>query len=252
MLPAVVLAAGLGTRLRPLTERFAKPLLPIDGRPVLALLVRELARAGCHDVTIVVGHLAEQVQRLLGDGAAFGVAIRYARQQQPHGSADAVVAARAGAPYLVLGADTVFASGDIGRFAAEFSASEAAGAVAVRKRGPEDGGAGVRVGAGSVLRLVDWGGDVVAAPLWGVGPRLAERVGSLPGRIPFELATAFQQAIDAGDKVAGIEIGPTRDLTTPEDLVRENFPYLKDLCGVGLTEPLQGAEVAALPAPERE
>lgn len=229
MFPAVVLAAGLGTRLRPLTELFAKPLLPIDGRPVLALLLRELAAADCSDVTIVVGHLAEQVERLLGDGSAFDLRIRYARQAQPDGSADAVVAARARAPYLVLGADTVFASGDIGRFAAAFGATAAAGAVAVRKRGARAGGAGIRVRESSVDRVVDTGGDVVAAPLWAVGPQLAERVEARPGRAPFELATAFQQSIDAGERVAGIEIGPTRDLTTPEDLLLENFPYLKDL-----------------------
>ncbi len=228
MIPAVVLAAGLGTRLRPLTERFAKPLLPIDGRPVLALLLHELAEAGCGDVTIVVGHLAEQVERLIGDGEGFGVAIRYARQAQPHGSADAVVAAGATAPYLVLGADTVFTRGDVGRFATAFHDGAAAGAVAVRKRQQDESGPGVSVLDGSVRRLVDAAGERVAAPLWAVGPLLAERIEALPGRQPFELATAFQQAIDAGERVAGIEIGPTRDLTFPQDLVLENFPYLKD------------------------
>ena len=89
MIPAVVMAAGLGTRLRPLTERYAKAVLPIDGRPVVARLLRELAAAGCPRVTVVVGHLGEQVQRLLGDGGAFGVPVRYARQPQADGSADA-------------------------------------------------------------------------------------------------------------------------------------------------------------------
>ena len=253
MLPAVVMAAGLGTRLRPLTERFAKPLLPIDGRPVLARLLRDLADAGCRDVTVVVGHLAEQVQRLAGDGAAFGLSIRYAHQAGPNGSADAVVAAQARAPYLVLGADTVFAAGDVGRFAAAFrNDSAAAGAVAVRAGRPEDGTAGVRLRAGAVERLLDAGTGVVAAPLWAVGPGIARRIESLPGSAPFELAVAFQQAIDAGERVAGIEIGPTRDLTTPEDLLMENFTYLRALGGVGSTEPPQRAEVPALPAPERE
>jgi NDP-sugar pyrophosphorylase family protein len=55
------MAAGEGTRLRPLTERWPKPVLPIDGRPVIATLLRELAAAGCERVYIVTGHLAEQV-----------------------------------------------------------------------------------------------------------------------------------------------------------------------------------------------
>jgi len=46
VIPAVVIAAGLGTRLRPLTERYAKPVLPVDGTPVIAHLLRELAAAG--------------------------------------------------------------------------------------------------------------------------------------------------------------------------------------------------------------
>ena len=54
------MAAGDGTRLRPLTERWAKPVLPIDGRPVLATLLRELAAAGFQEVTIVTGYLAER------------------------------------------------------------------------------------------------------------------------------------------------------------------------------------------------
>jgi NDP-sugar pyrophosphorylase family protein len=55
---AVVMAAGEGTRLRPLTERWPKPVLPIDGRAVLATLLRELAAAECELVWLVTGYLA--------------------------------------------------------------------------------------------------------------------------------------------------------------------------------------------------
>ena len=89
----VVIAAGLGTRLRPLTEHYAKPVLPIDGKPVIGLLLRELADAGFDAATIVTGHLGEQVERLVGDGSGFGLDVRYARQASPDGSADAVLAA---------------------------------------------------------------------------------------------------------------------------------------------------------------
>ena len=111
--PAVVMAAGLGTRLRPLTERYAKPVLPIDGKPVIAQLLRELAAAGCRRVTVVVGHLGEQVPRLLGDGSGFGVELRYVTQPQPDGSADAVRRAGEEPPYLVAAADTVFPPGSV-------------------------------------------------------------------------------------------------------------------------------------------
>jgi NDP-sugar pyrophosphorylase family protein len=84
-------------------------VLPIAGRPVIATLLRELASAGFDEVAVVTGHLAEQTETLLGDGAGFGLRIRYARQPEPLGSADAVRCAfEAGVrpPLLVLAADT--------------------------------------------------------------------------------------------------------------------------------------------------
>jgi CTP:molybdopterin cytidylyltransferase MocA len=223
VIPAVVMAAGLGTRLRPLTERYAKAVLPIDGRPVVARLLRELAAAGCPQVTVVVGHLGEQVQRLIGDGAAFGVAVRYARQPQADGSADAVRRAGEEPPYLVLAADTVFPAGAIASLARR---PPSAGAIAVRRR-PER--LPVRVRAGLVERVLDpdGPGPFSGAPLWAVGAPVHERL-CLDNR-PWELGNAFQAAIDAGEQIAAIEIGATRDLTAPLDLLEQNFPYLSHL-----------------------
>ncbi len=108
------MAAGEGRRLRPLTDRYAKAILPIDGRPVIATLLRELTAAGCVEATVVIGRLGEQVEALLGDGGAFGLRLRFVRQPQPIGSADAVrraLAAGAEAPVLVTASDTVFSPG---------------------------------------------------------------------------------------------------------------------------------------------
>jgi CTP:molybdopterin cytidylyltransferase MocA len=221
--PAVVMAAGLGTRLRPLTERYAKPVLPIDGRPVVAQLLRELAAAGCRRVTVVVGHLGEQLPALLGDGSGFGVELRYVTQPQPDGSADAVRRAGEKPPYLVAAADTVFPSGSV---AAVARGMRSGGAIAVRRlpvRTP------VRVRDGLVERVLDpdGPGKLSGAPLWAVGVPVHERL-CLDDR-PWELGNAFQAAIDAGEPVAAIEIGRTRDLTTPIDLLEHNFAYLSQL-----------------------
>jgi dTDP-glucose pyrophosphorylase len=225
------MAAGEGTRLRPLTKRWPKPVLPIDGRPVLAVLLRELAAAGCARVWLVAGHLAEQVEELAGDGSAFGVDVRRVRQPEALGSADAVRRALdegARPPVLVSAADTVFAHGDVGRFAQEFAASGAAGAVAVRTDPePGPGRKGVRRSGSKLVRLWDDdpGSVWTPAPLWGLGPPVVERL--CLDRPPYELGNAYQSAIDAGERVIAIEIGKTRDLTYPLDLVEENFPYLR-------------------------
>jgi GTP:adenosylcobinamide-phosphate guanylyltransferase len=215
-LNAIVIAAGEGTRLRPLTERWPKPVLPIDGRPVIGTLLRELAAGGIGDAVVVTGHLAEQVESLLGDGSAFGVRVRYARQPEPDGSADAVrraLAAGARLPAVVVAADTVFATGTFARFVDVWG--DAVAAVAARR------------GRGTIdARFADlFGAGLTSAPLWGVGAELAPFLDGLSGP-PYELADAVRRALDAGHEVRGVEIAGTRDLTDPLDLVEQNFPYL--------------------------
>jgi NDP-sugar pyrophosphorylase family protein len=228
---AVVMAAGEGRRLRPLTERWPKPVLPIDGRPVLAVLLRELAAAGLGRVWVVTGHLREQVERLAGDGSAFGVEVTFVRQPGVLGSADAVrraLEAGAAPPVLVSAADTVYSRGDVARFAAEFERSEAAGAVAIRTDPPPGPGrAAVRREGNEVesLRDEDPANPWSAAPLWALAQAVADRL--CLDAPPHELENAFGAALAAGEAVIAVEIGKTRDLTYPLDLVKENFPYLR-------------------------
>jgi dTDP-glucose pyrophosphorylase len=226
------MAAGEGQRLRPLTERWPKPVLPIDGRPVLITLLRELAGAGVARATIVSGHLAEQVESLVGDGSAFGLQVVYARQPRADGSADAVkraLAAGAPIPALVSAADTNYRPGDVRRFTDAFLDGGTAGAIAARRgHVPTRSKPGLRVESRRITRVVDIDPELplTSAPLWALGPELVPYLEGLPGP-PWELADAYQGAIDDGLEIAAIEIGKTRDLTDPLDLVEENFPYLK-------------------------
>jgi dTDP-glucose pyrophosphorylase len=231
-LSAVVMAAGEGTRLRPLTETWPKPLLPIDGRPVLATLLRELADAGFARATVVTGHLAEQLEDLVGDGSVFGLAVEAVRQPEALGSADAVTRAlRAGTspPLLVTAADTVFTRGDIARLLEAWESAVAAGAVGVREGGRPDQ-TPVRVEEGRVVAFDAPGSGHSAAPLWILGEELAAALADVPGP-PFEIAHAVQEAIAAGKEFLAIPMRTTRDLTRPADVLRHNFPYLlrKDL-----------------------
>ena len=222
------MAAGEGTRLRPLSERWPKPVLPIDGRPVLATLLRELNF--CDRVVVVTGHLAEQVEELVGDGSGFGLEVRTTRQPGVLGSADAVrrgLAAGAEPPCLVVAADTVFTPGDVRRFAEAFTG---AGAMSGRRDPPADPAhrAALKIVDGLVVEPVDRdpANKLGSAPLWALGPELVGYLDGLSGP-PYELADAFKHAIADGLAIAGIEIGKTRDLTYPEDLIRENVPYLE-------------------------
>ena len=74
---ALVLAAGRGERMRPLTDVVPKPLLPVAGRPLIAYHLEALARAGIRDVVINLAWLGERLRAALGDGERFGVRIRY-------------------------------------------------------------------------------------------------------------------------------------------------------------------------------
>jgi NDP-sugar pyrophosphorylase family protein len=83
---ALVLAAGLGTRLRPLSDVRAKPALPVAGRPLIARLLERLRADGVARVVINLHHLAETVTRVVGDGAQFGLDTRYSWERDILGS----------------------------------------------------------------------------------------------------------------------------------------------------------------------
>ncbi len=229
---AVVMAAGEGVRLRPLTERWPKPVLPIDGRPVIATLLRELAQAAVERVTVVVGHLGEQVEALLGNPRAFPLEVSFVAQPERLGSADAVARAQAKAPFLLTAADTVYWPGDVTRFLAALEPETIAGAIAVRRQPGRPDHTRIRVEGTRVVRVRDAAGrgELTAAPLMLVGEAVSRELQAVtrpPFRPPYEVAAAFQNVIDAGGEIAAVEIGRTRDLTSPADLVRENFAYLR-------------------------
>jgi CTP:molybdopterin cytidylyltransferase MocA len=204
-----------------------KPVLPIDGRPVIVTLLRELASVGFAEATVVTGHLAEEVEELVGDGSAFGLRIQTVRQPEPLGSADAVRRALENGvrpPLLVAAADTIFRRGDLDRAATLWLESGTAGGLGIRAGGRDDQ-TPVRVENGRLLELGGGAGEQTAAPLWFLGEELSAALATVPGP-PFEIARAVQDAISAGKEIAALEVGPTRDLTRPTDVLTNNFPYL--------------------------
>ena len=113
----MILAAGRGERLRPLTDRMPKPLIEAGGRPLIAWHLQRLAAAGCREVVINVSHLGEQLVARLGDGAEWGVHIAFSREAQPLETAGGMALARkllGEEPFLVVNGD-VYCEVDLSR-----------------------------------------------------------------------------------------------------------------------------------------
>jgi NDP-sugar pyrophosphorylase family protein len=86
----VILAGGTGTRLRPFTTVLPKPLMPIADRPILDIVIRQLARFGFQRITIASGYLSELIEAFFRDGSAYGVHIDYHIERKPLGTAGAL------------------------------------------------------------------------------------------------------------------------------------------------------------------
>jgi len=89
----MILAAGLGKRMRPLTDSCPKPLLEVGGKPLIVHSIERLAGAGVRELVINVSHLGAQVEAALGDGKRWGVSIHYSRETEPLETAGGVLQA---------------------------------------------------------------------------------------------------------------------------------------------------------------
>ena len=114
---AMILAAGRGERLRPLTDHCPKPLLTVGGKPLIVRHLERLAQAGFTEVAINHAYLGHLIEAALGDGSRWGLRIRYSRETQALETAGGIARALpllGDAPFLVINGD-VFTDFDLGR-----------------------------------------------------------------------------------------------------------------------------------------
>jgi len=114
---AMVLAAGRGVRMQPLTERTPKAMLDAGGRPLIVHLIERLRHAGFLDLVINVSYLAEAIEAALGDGGALGVRITYSREESALETAGGIAWALpllGAAPFVVANSD-VYSDFDFAR-----------------------------------------------------------------------------------------------------------------------------------------
>ncbi len=105
---AMVLAAGLGKRMRPLTDTLPKPLLPVAGKPLLLYHIERLRDLGVQEFVINIAYLGEKIEQYLGDGAGLGVRIQYSREDEPLETGGALLQALpllGEAPFLLVNGD---------------------------------------------------------------------------------------------------------------------------------------------------
>ncbi|TSA00165.1 MAG: nucleotidyltransferase family protein [Nitrospiraceae bacterium] len=161
---AMVLAAGLGVRLRPLTDRTPKPLLPIAGRPLLVWNLLLLKRHGITDVLINLHHLGDQIVQAIGDGTRFGLRVAYSHEPALQGTGGGIKQAAPflkDGPFLVMNGDTLSAC-DLAGLIAAHRAGKAFATLALREDPEATRWGPVTVDAGS--RILQINGAPPLAP----------------------------------------------------------------------------------------
>jgi NDP-sugar pyrophosphorylase family protein len=107
---AMILAAGFGTRLRPLTDTVPKPLIDVAGRPMIGYALALVRAAGITEVAINLHHLGDRIRRALGSGGEYGVSITYFEEDPILETGGGIAAARSmldSGPFVVLNSDTI-------------------------------------------------------------------------------------------------------------------------------------------------
>ncbi|MGW6540422.1 glucose-1-phosphate thymidylyltransferase [Streptomyces sp. NPDC055051] len=236
---ALILAGGLGSRLRPFSHSMPKQLIPIANKPVLVHVVEALRDLGATEIGVVVGDRSGKIEGALGSGARFGVRLTYIPQEAPRGLAHAVAIAR---PFLgdddfvmYLG-DNMLTDGvqDIAR---DFVVRRPAAQIVVHKVAhPSEFGVAEVDAEGRVLRLVEKPrepcGDLAVIGVYFFTAAIHAAVDAIrpSARGELEITDAIQWLVERGEDVrARVYEGFWRDTGRVEDVLECNSELLKDL-----------------------
>ncbi len=221
---AMILAAGLGTRLRPLTDVTPKPLLPVAGTPMIVWNLLLLKRHGIRDVVINLHHLGDIIRQALGDGSALGMRLIYSYEPVILGTGGGIKQAEPhfqGEPVLVLNGDTLFEL-DLGAVMA-FHRERAAAATLVLRQDPDAARWGLVevTDRAEIVRITGRGRSaptVTAARIFAgihiLHPRLLRY---LPADTECSIIDAYVKGIQDGERILGFDFdGFWSDVGTPE------------------------------------
>ncbi|NOZ82828.1 MAG: NTP transferase domain-containing protein [Euryarchaeota archaeon] len=230
---ALVLAAGRGTRLEPLTETQPKAMLPVAGKPILQHILEALREAGIRDVCLLVGYLGESIRQRFGEGEELGMRLSYVVQEQRLGTAHAVAQTSFGEDFLVLNGDTIVSSSDIARLV---EAHSGGATIACRRvENPENYGVLRLDSSGRVLEIVEKPekpqSNVISAGMYVFSPEVygaIERIQRSP-RGEYELTSALELLIRESEVRAVETQGMWLDIGTPWQYLEANRVMLEQL-----------------------
>jgi NDP-sugar pyrophosphorylase family protein len=221
---AMILAAGLGTRLRPLTNTIPKPLLPVGGTPLIVWNLLLLKRHGFRQVVINLHHLGPMIEQVLGSGSKFGMRITYSHEPVILGTGGGIKQAEphfSGEPVLILNGDTLVEL-DLEALC-DFHHTRGAAATLVLREDSEAARWGlVEVGdKGQILRITGKGlMDFVPATLRmfaGIHILHPQLLREVPKGVASSIIDPYVRAIEQGEPVLGYDLqGYWSDIGTAE------------------------------------
>ncbi|MGW5442852.1 glucose-1-phosphate thymidylyltransferase [Streptomyces asiaticus] len=238
---ALVLAGGMGTRLRPFSHSMPKQLFPVAGRPVVEHALENIGRVGVTEVGVIVGDWEERIRDVLGDGSRFGVRIEYIRQEKPLGLAHCVRIARdflGDSDFVVYLGDNILPEG-IGAIAETFRAERpAAQLVTYKVPDPREFGVVELHPNGSVARLVEKPQEprsnlaLIGVYFFTCGIHAAVDAIAPSARGELEITDAVQWLVASGAEVRASEYsGYWQDTGAVEGVLECNRRLLGDLTG---------------------
>ena len=239
----VILAAGVGSRIQPLSFNIPKPLLPVCNKPIIQYQIEYMKRIGISKFRIVVHHLKEKLIEHLGDGSSLGVEIKFIEQKQPLGIAHAVAALEqhVDAPFFLFLGDIFIVAKDLNQIVEQYASNKAAAFLAVKK---ESDPSYIRRNFAVILNEYGLVKRVIEKPryvntkLKGCGVyffdlSIFDAVRRTPRtalRDEYEITSAIQILIDDGYPVYTAEVIEwDMNVTVPRDLLLCNFEQLRKM-----------------------
>ncbi len=235
---AFLLAAGEGTRMRPLTSNRPKPLLPVAGKPFLEHTLERLKFAGIEAATILIGWRGRRLKDFFRHGESVGLPLGYAEQEalEGTGAATALAEGHVGSRFLCLNGDIVFQGEDLREMVRDHGEGDSTVVAVSKSERPELFGS-VRVKGGRLVGLEEKpsraSGPWVNAGIYIFNDSIFELIPKTPKspRGEYEITDTLKLLLKREDVIAHKLRGPWLDVGYPWDLLRANEVLLKGLKG---------------------